>query len=337
MIIPVKTKQGEYNIVLKNGALHSLGEHMQLDRKVFIVTDSGVPKEYSTAVACQCKEAAVITIRQGEESKNFETYRFLLEKMVENNMTRSDCVVAVGGGVVGDMAGFAAASYMRGIDFYNIPTTVLSQVDSSIGGKTAIDFCGLKNIVGAFHQPKAVVIDPATLSTLPQHHVMNGLAEAIKMAATSDAELFGLFEQGWGNYSLEEALARALMIKKKIVEQDENESGIRKILNFGHTLAHAIESNCDLKDLLHGECVAIGMLPMCSKDAAIRIKKVLENHSLPISYIGNVEDILVASSHDKKMSGSHITLVFVDQIGKCELKEIPFSEYEDMMRREFSK
>ena len=163
MIIPIKTSTGGYNIVLKRGAISELKNHLKLDRKALIVTDNGVPKEYAQKVSEQCAEPFIVTISEGEASKSLDNYKFLLSKMVQYGFTRSDCVIAVGGGVVGDLSGFVAASFMRGVDFYNIPTTVLSQVDSSVGGKVAIDFEGYKNIVGAFYPPKAVIIDPETL------------------------------------------------------------------------------------------------------------------------------------------------------------------------------
>ena len=183
-----------YNIFLERGALTRAEEYLRLDRRVLVVTDTGVPAQYAQTVAEKCTEAYVLTVPQGEQTKNIDTWRDILTFLVEKSFTRSDCIVAVGGGVVGDLAGFAAASYMRGIDFYNIPTTVLSQVDSSIGGKTAIDFLGYKNLVGAFYQPQAVIIDPDVLKTLPQRQINNGLAESIKMAATSDKALFEFME-----------------------------------------------------------------------------------------------------------------------------------------------
>ena len=176
MILPVKTGTGGYNIYLERGALKKAGEYLTLSRRALIVTDSGVPKEYAETVAEQCREPHIVTLPEGEKTKCFESFKFLLSKMVEYGFTRSDCVAAVGGGVIGDLAGFAAASFMRGIDFYNIPTTVLSQVDSSIGGKVAIDFEGYKNIVGAFYPPKAVIIDSNTLKTLTERQISNGLA-----------------------------------------------------------------------------------------------------------------------------------------------------------------
>ena len=213
MIIPVKTSVGSYQIVLERGAINDVSKYLNVDRKCLIVTDSGVPSKYCELVASACKDATVFSFPMGEASKNIKTYSAILEKLVENDFTRTDCVIAVGGGVVGDMAGFAAATFMRGIDFYNIPTTVLSQVDSSIGGKTAIDFCGIKNIVGAFYPPKAVVIDPETLKTLPARQISNGLAEALKMSLTSDAELFDIFENGDPIADIDRVIEKSLYIK----------------------------------------------------------------------------------------------------------------------------
>ena len=333
MIIPVKTSQGSYDIVLERGSLKRAGELLNLKRRVLVVTDSGVPKEYAEAVASGAKKATILTIKEGEQSKNIEVYAEILKALVENGFTRTDCVVAVGGGVVGDLSGFAAASFMRGIDFYNIPTTVLSQVDSSIGGKTAIDFMGLKNIVGAFYPPKKVVIDPDTLKTLPQRQISNGLCEAVKMAATSDRELFELFEQEDALENIDKIIEMALLIKKAVVEEDEREAGLRKVLNFGHTLAHALESVNSLSNYYHGECVAVGMLAMCSESARERIKAVLKKLSLPTELSADADEIIEASRHDKKAAGDDITIVFVNEIGSFELRKIPFGEYEEMIRQ----
>ena len=271
MILPVKTGTGGYNIYLERGALKKAGEYLNLSRRALIVTDSGVPKEYAETVAAQCKEPYIVTLPEGEKTKCFESFKKLLSKAVEYGFTRSDCVIAVGGGVMGDLAGFAAASFMRGIDFYNIPTTVLSQVDSSIGGKVAIDFEGYKNIVGAFYPPKAVIIDSNTLKTLPERQISNGLAESVKMSLTSDKELFELFEKGDIKENIDTIIEKSLKIKRAVVEQDEKEEGLRKILNFGHTLAHAIESENEMQNLYHGECVALGMIPMCSDEVKSRL------------------------------------------------------------------
>lgn len=335
MIIPVRTSVGKYDIILENGALKNIGRIFNLKRKVFIVTDSGVPKEYAETVAAACKQAFIATIPQGEASKQIETYKYLLELMVQNSMTRSDCVVAVGGGVVGDLAGFVAATYMRGIDFYNVPTTLLSQVDSSVGGKTAIDFCGLKNIVGAFYPPKGVLIDPNTLNTLPKRQINNGMAEIVKMAMTNDAELFSVIEGG--NYKTEDVIAAALKIKIAVVEADEKESGLRKVLNFGHTLAHAIESKFDMEKYYHGECVAMGMIPMCGEGVRNRLLNVLCSLDLPTECELDANELLDACRHDKKMSGDSITVVFVEEIGQFVMKTMSFNEFEETVRKGMAK
>lgn len=326
MIIPVKTSTGGYDIVLERGSLNQLDKYLCLDRKVLIVTDDGVPCEYPQKAAQFCKTPYIVTLPQGEATKSFDSYKLLLSKMVEYDFTRTDCVMAVGGGVVGDLSGFAAASFMRGIDFYNIPTTVLSQVDSSIGGKVAIDFQGYKNIVGAFYPPKAVIIDSNTLSTLPYRQIANGLAESVKMALTSDKDLFKLFETEEILPNMDKIIESSLKIKRYVVENDEKESGLRKILNFGHTLAHAIESENNMQNLYHGECVALGMIPMCSKEVKPRLISVLEKLQLPTCANFDSQKVIEAMSHDKKLKGDKITVIFVNEVGKFEMKDIPFKE-----------
>ena len=330
MIIPVKTSTGGYDIVLERGALSRADKYLNLNRKVLIVTDSGVPKEYVETVAPLCRESTVIVIPEGEASKNFDNYKLILETLVGADFTRSDCVVAVGGGVVGDMAGFAAATFMRGIDFYNIPTTLLSQVDSSVGGKTAIDFSGLKNIVGAFYPPTCVIIDPDTLKTLDSRQVSNGLAEALKMAATHDSELFALFEEGKALSQIDTVIEHSILIKKSVVEQDEKESGLRRVLNFGHTVGHAIESNTP--SLYHGECVALGMLPMCSEDVRRRIVEVLKKLSLPYEIKIDAEKIINTMRHDKKIADKDISVVTVEKIGSFKIEKIPFDTFSEKIK-----
>ena len=333
MILHLDLKENGYDIVLERGVLSRAGELLKLDRKVLVVTDSGVPAQYAETVAAQCKDAVIVTIPEGEASKCFAMFESLCKKLLEEGFTRTDCVVAVGGGVVGDLSGFVAASYMRGIDFYNIPTTMLSQVDSSIGGKVAIDFCGVKNIIGAFYQPKKVLIDPDVLSTLPKRQLSNGISEAIKMSLTSDATLFEMFESGDADHMIETVIERSLRIKKAVVEQDEKESGLRKILNFGHTLGHGIESEEELHGLYHGECVALGMLPMCSPEVGKRLKKVLVHWALPTEITGDLEKMLEIAAHDKKCAGDSISVVWVEQVGSCEIRKMPMEEFKAMVRK----
>ena len=258
--------------------------------------------------------------------------------MIQMNMNRGDCIIAVGGGVIGDLAGFAASAYMRGIDFYNIPTTLLSQVDSSIGGKTAINLGGVKNIVGAFYQPKAVLIDTDTLKTLSERHYSAGLCEAIKMAVCFDRGLFERFEES--SYTeikenIEDYIASALLIKKTVVESDEREKGLRKALNFGHTLGHGIESAGSLHELYHGECVAVGMLPFSSVAVKERLVSVLKKVGLPTEYKGDIEKIIDFTTHDKKSSGTGCDAVFVDQVGECYIKKVSIEELKELAEKAY--
>ena len=322
---------GGYDIYLERGVLDRAGELLSLDRKVLIVTDSGVPAQYAQRVAAQCREAHTVTVAQGEGSKSFATLEALCKEMLQRGFTRTDCVVAVGGGVVGDLSGFAAASFMRGIDFYNIPTTVLSQVDSSIGGKVAINLEHVKNIVGAFYQPRAVLIDPEVLKTLPERQIANGLAEALKMSLTSDATLFELFESGRALEQIDTVIERSLRVKKAVVEQDERETRLRRILNFGHTLGHGIEGVSHGK-LYHGECIALGMLPMCTSEVRARLLSVLQSLGLPTQIEGDLEAMLDLASHDKKCAGDTVSVVLVDRVGEWRMAKMPLNEWKQQIR-----
>lgn len=331
MILKMELDKNGYDITIERGALNKAGELFNLKRKVLIVTDSGVPNEYSKTVASQCEEFVIQCVAEGEESKSFDTYKKLLSVMLEEGFTRTDCIVAVGGGVVGDLAGFIAASFMRGIDFYNIPTTLLSQIDSSVGGKVAINLDNIKNIVGAFYQPKKVIIDPEVLKTLPKRQISNGLAEAIKMSLTSKRELFELFEKEDIDKNIDKIIIESLKIKKSVVELDEKEQNLRRILNFGHTIGHGIESSGNLKELYHGECVALGMLPMCSKEVRSRLFSVLEKVGLPTKTTVNREAVINAVCHDKKFDRDRITAVFVDTIGEYNMKKITKDELANLV------
>lgn len=322
MNIRMELGADSYDIVVERGSLARAGEYLDLNRRVLVVTDTGVPAQYAQTLARQCRESCVCTVEMGEGSKSLETFSKLLGAMLEHGFSRRDCVVAVGGGVVGDLSGFAASAYMRGIDFYNIPTTLLSQIDSSIGGKTAVNFGGVKNIVGAFYQPKQVLIDPELLKTLPPRQISNGLAEAIKMALTSDRELFDLFENGDVESSIDEIIIRSLNIKKSVVEQDEKESGLRRILNFGHTVGHGIESSEGMSELYHGECVALGMIPMCGENIRGRVLKVLKKCGLWRELDYDWDRISDAAFHDKKADGDSVCVILVKDIGTYEMKSM---------------
>lgn len=331
MTMTVKTLTGSYPVLIQRGALARAGELFRLDRRVLVVTDDGVPASYARAVASACRDALVVTLPRGEGTKNLDSFRALLSTMAEKGFTRTDCVTAVGGGVVGDLAGFVASAYMRGVDFYNVPTTLLAQVDSSIGGKVAVDLMGYKNLVGAFYPPRAVLIDPDTLDTLSDRQFACGLAEAIKTALIRDAALFDRIEKGDPRRDAEEIIAASLAVKKAVVEEDEKEGGVRKILNFGHTIAHAIESETDF-GLLHGECVALGMIPFCGESVRPRLIGVLKKAGLPTTLSWEGDALVEAMRRDKKKQGDAITVVRVDTIGDCRLVEMPFDQLERIVR-----
>ena len=322
-----------YDIILKRGCLSNLHQFTDLThRRVFVLTDSGVPAQYARTVADQCENGTVYTIPQGEGSKCLKVYGQVLTAMLEFGMDRKDLLVAVGGGVVGDLGGFCAASYMRGIDFVNCPTTTLSQIDSSIGGKTAIDLGSAKNIVGAFWQPQVVLVDPDTLTTLPRRQYINGLAEAVKAGLIADPELFDVFEHGDVDKDIDTIIYRSLLVKKKIVEQDERESGARKALNFGHTIGHGIEAVKGVRGrrtngLYHGECVALGMLPMIEdRSLQKRTRAVLRKLGLPVRTGVDKHKVLEYMRHDKKSGGKSITVIRVPGLGCWRADTLPMTQ-----------
>lgn len=311
-----------YDITVSRGAIKHASELFALDRRVLVVTDDGVPAQYSKAIADAAGEPHILTIRHGEASKCPERYLEILKFMLACGFDRHDCVVAVGGGVVGDLAGFAAATYMRGIDLYNVPTTLLSQVDSSVGGKTAIDFLGYKNVVGAFWQPKGVIVDPDVLESLDARQFACGMSEIIKMFATSDGKMFGRLEDKTQCIPVEEIITAALRIKINVVEQDEHEAGLRRVLNFGHTIGHAIESISadEPYPLLHGECVALGMLAITEGEVRRRLMHLLHRYDLPTAFRCDESRFREVLLNDKKAQSGDITVVLVDEIGSFSLK-----------------
>lgn len=307
-----------YAVTVEKGGLYRIGERFRLDRRCLIVTDDGVPSQYAHTVAAACAAPTLVCLPMGEGTKCLHAYERLLRILSECGFTRGDCVIAVGGGVVGDLAGFAAATYQRGIDFYNVPTTLLAQVDSSVGGKTGLDLENEKNQVGAFWQPRGVLIDPDTLSTLPRRQFSCGMAEVIKMALTSDESLLSFLETA----TVADAAAiirRAVAIKRDVVTRDEREAGLRRILNLGHTVGHAVESLAAGR-LLHGECVAIGLVPMVAPALRPRVEALLSRWGLPTALPYAPETLLPHILHDKKLERGEIVYVYVEQAGTYVLR-----------------
>ncbi len=331
--ITITLPNESYDVIVGRGILAEVGSYLSLSRRVLVLTDSGVPAAYAKAVAEAAAAPLLITLPEGEGIKSFAVMEEVCRRMLAAGFGRGDCVVAVGGGVIGDLGGFIAASYMRGIDFYNLPTTLLAQVDSSIGGKVAINLDGIKNAIGAFYQPRRVLIDPDVLSTLPPRLLRAGMAEAVKMAISFDKELFALFERGEWKERLDEVILRSLDIKRRVVEQDEKERGLRRALNFGHTLGHGVESvygiDADRREadgLYHGECVALGMLPMCTDEVRRRLLPVLRALSLPTEVTVEPDRLREAVCHDKKAERDGVTAVFVEAVGGFTLRQVTVEE-----------
>ena len=329
MIIKMNLGMNSYDIVVERGILEKAGQLLNLNRKVLIVTDDGVPTEYSRCVAAQCKDAYIQCVCQGEQSKGFETYQKLLSFLLKSGFSRGDCVVAVGGGVVGDLSGFVAATFMRGIDFYNIPTTLLSQIDSSIGGKTGINYQGIKNVIGTFYQPSLVLVDFDLLNSLDQRHFNNGLVEALKMGYIYDSTILDLFE-GDIDSNLEDIINKSIIGKKYYVEQDEKEENIRKILNYGHTFGHGFESLGGFSDkLYHGEAVALGMLVV--NEDKDNLSKYLEKLNIKYDFDFDKEKLMESVLQDKKIDGDYIDLIKVDQISEGYISKTSLNKLNEIL------
>lgn len=327
MKMTMQTASAAYDIILERGCIQQISSYINLERKVFILTDQNISDIWVDLVQKQCPNSMVHRVKGGEDSKSVPVFEEVLTACLDFHMSRKDLLIALGGGVIGDLGGFVAASYMRGIDFMSIPTSTLSQIDSSIGGKTAINLGHVKNIVGAFYHPKLVLIDFDTLSTLPERQKINGLAEAIKAGLIRNKKLFELFENTDYEEHLEEIIYQSLCMKRDVVQQDEKESDLRKLLNFGHTIGHGIEAYYDLTKYFHGECVSMGMFYfITSPELKERLKKICLRMGLPVTDTFDIQKVYELTAMDKKASGDHITTVWVDEPGEAYLKEIPQTE-----------
>ena len=336
-LVEVKAS-GSYCVKIGHGLLDTLGTELAALAKgnVLVVTDTNVAPHYLERTENTLKNAgfSVISeiIPEGEPSKNLVNYEKLLRRMAAAHLTRADTVVALGGGVTGDLAGFAAASYLRGIRLVQVPTTLLAMVDSSVGGKTAVDLPEGKNLVGAFHQPALVLCDLDTLDTLPQAVFREGCAEVIKTAILFDRPLFEDLKRDGLNFNRESVIARCVGHKRDIVAEDEFETGSRKLLNLGHTLGHAVEK-CSGYAVAHGAAVAIGTAAMarafCREDGE-EIRAVLQKFGLLLTTEFTPEELAEAALADKKRQGDTVTLVVPTAVGKCELCRLPVSELQSV-------
>lgn len=331
-----------YDIVCENGILDRTGALLRpvlRGRLAVVVTDSNVEPLYATRLARSLHlggfQTAILEIPAGESSKSPEVLAELWEQMADLGLTRSDAVVALGGGVVGDLAGFAAATILRGVDFVQVPTTLLAQVDSSVGGKVAVDLQAGKNLAGAFYQPKMVIMDPECLKTLPVRVFADGMAEVIKYGCIWDAALFDQISTlGSQERVMEQVGAIALRccdIKRQVVEQDEFDTGLRMLLNFGHTLGHVYEKAYNYETYTHGEAVAAGMVAAAKLGTALgitpagtnqKIARVLTQFKLPTAISAQKQDYVETLTKDKKSDGAAISLIVLETIGKARAVKI---------------
>ena len=337
----------KYDIIIGENILHSLGEYCReavgICRACVLTDDNVEPLYFETAkssLEAAGYDVIKFVIPHGEASKNTSSLVELLEFMAENRMTRSDCMIALGGGVVGDLCGFCAAVYLRGIKFIQVPTTLLAAVDSSVGGKTAVDLRAGKNLAGAFHQPSLVVCDYKTLDTLPPEIFADGCAEVIKYGVINDRPLFDKLKGGIAN-DLENIIAECVINKARVVEGDEFDKGTRQLLNLGHTVGHAIELCSDMS-ISHGSAVAIGMVivmrsainqGLCPTEALDELLSLLNQEDLPTSCNFSAKELAEAALGDKKRSGSDISLVVPYGIGDSRLLKTPVSRLEDFISK----
>lgn len=331
-----------YDIYIERGLLKSCGKIIAdtvKTRKAAVITDDIVDGLYYNTLEKTLTENGFTVVKfvfkNGEASKSTKTLNEIYTFLCENAITRSDCIIALGGGVVGDISGYAAATFLRGLKYIQIPTTLLAQIDSSVGGKTAIDLpCG-KNLVGAFKQPECVICDSDVLSTLSEKIMSDGMAEAIKYGMIRDAKLFELIaSHNIGNVDevIDEIIYKCIAIKRDVVENDEFDTGERMILNFGHTLGHSVESYYNYETYTHGSAVAIGMYMMtrktCDETVLSMLEKCILDYKLPCSCDAPANELVKLCGNDKKRESSSLNFIVCPVIGQAEIRKLSVTDFE---------
>ncbi len=341
----VNIPKREYDIYIGKGLFDDAADLLKKftdNKKVCIVSDSNVFPLYGKKVENAVKNAGgdvfSLVVNAGEEAKSFSNLEYLCREIIRHDFTRSDVIIALGGGVIGDLTAFCASVVLRGVTLIQMPTTLLSQVDSSVGGKTAVNIPEGKNLVGTFYQPKMVVIDTDTLSTLPPREVACGMAEVIKYGAIRDKNLADKLLTG--DFEIEEVIRTCCKIKAQIVENDELDKGERMLLNFGHTLGHAVENYTGYGTYSHGAAVAIGMCAITrwsenegitEKGTYDNIKALCEKYDLP-THIENLDKMTGAAMHDKKRSGNKISIVLVKSMGDSYYEKVDVNKLSEIAR-----
>lgn len=345
--LTINMNSRKYPVLIESGLFrtigNTLGEHFA-GKKIALITDENIHKVYGDYLkkqldASHC-EWEIIALPAGDTSKSFEALMVIYKRLIDFQITRDDVIVSLGGGVVGDISGFAAATFLRGVDFVQIPTTLIGQVDSSIGGKNAVNLPEGKNLVGTFYQPNYVFIDPDFVQTLSDYHMADGMAEIIKYACVADADLFSDLIRMRNHRDatlIESVIYRCCLIKKQMIEQDEKDQGVRMLTNFGHTIGHAIESLYDYRTYGHGQAVAIGMqtitehsevMGLTGINTSAMLKEILLEYGLPAKLPEGIDKELLVrfAMKDKKRRGNKMNLVLLEKIGKGFLYPIEKSE-----------
>ncbi len=336
--------QNPYDVLVERGILSRCGEYIKplaKGTKCAIITDDNVNALYADTVTASLESSGFSVVKfvfpHGEGSKNAQTLLDIYAFLCENEITRSDCLIALGGGVVGDITGFAAATFLRGMQYVQIPTTLLAQVDSSVGGKTAIDLPQGKNLVGAFKQPAVVLCDPDALSTLPEVFLADGMGEVIKYGMIRDAKLFDTLcglNLETVQAQFDEIIPTCIAIKRDVVEADPFDHGERMILNFGHTLAHAIETYYHYETYTHGSAVAAGMCMMTkycgTLDQYMQLCACVSAYKLPITVDAPIEELIPLCSGDKKRAGGNLRYVVCEPTGTAQIRTVSLQEFHDL-------
>ncbi len=330
MKLNVNLKDKSYEVIVEKGIIKNITPYVDIEKKFLIVSDDRIPNVYINTIKKQLKKVDVFIFPHGENNKSLDNYKLIIDRLVKEDFSRKDYMIALGGGVVSDLAGFVASTYKRGMNLINIPTTTLAMVDASVGGKVALNFDKLKNVIGSFYHPNCILIDIDTLETLPKRHYINGVIEALKTGMIGDKELYNIFFNGDYRDHIEEIIYRSLQYKIKIVEQDEKEENIRKVLNFGHTFGHAYETYFLMKNYLHGEAVALGIVTI-SKDKPYLedIKKIFTKWGIKLNINVEKDKIINIIRNDKKCDDDIVDLIIVDEIGKSKI--VP-TKIEDLSR-----
>ena len=343
--IKVSTSK-EYDVIVGENLIQDIGIYLPSclkSNKIAIISDSNVWPLYGSLLEKQlgsitCSVCSFV-FPAGEASKNTNTYFAILTFLAENHITRSDCLIALGGGVTGDMTGFAAATFLRGVAYIQIPTSLLAMVDSSVGGKTAIDLPAGKNLVGAFYQPQLVLCDIGVLNTLPKDYFLDGCAEVIKYSILYDTELFAHLETSGVEFDREYVISRCIALKRDVVSEDEFDTGSRQKLNLGHTIGHAVESYSNFT-ISHGRAVSIGIaiitraavnMGLCAAKTHARICQVLNQFCLPINTEYSAAILAQIAQSDKKRSGNVLNLIIPCEIGTCVIHPICISQFESII------